>query len=186
VRDLHDGVQQRLLHTVVTLKLARRELERGGENPAELVDEALANAQQATDELRELAHGILPSVLTDGGLRAGVRALASRMPVPVSMEVAVDRLPLAVEATAYFTVAEALTNVVKHARADRATVRADVADGHLRVEVADDGVGGAQSGGTGLVGLLDRLATLDGTLQVESSPGGGTRLTALIPLASEA
>jgi signal transduction histidine kinase len=184
VRDLHDGAQQRLVHTVVTLKLARRALEREDADPADLVDEALANAERTMDELRELAHGILPSVLTDGGLRAGVRALASRMPVPVRMDVAVDRLPLPVEATAYFTVAEALTNVVKHARADRATVHASLEDGQLHVEVTDDGIGGAQSDGTGLVGLRDRLAAVDGTLQVQSSSGAGTCITARIPVPS--
>jgi signal transduction histidine kinase len=184
VRDLHDGAQQRLLHAVVTLKLARRAIDRDDGDPAELIEEALESAQQATDELRELAHGILPSVLTDGGLRAGVRALASRMPVPVTMEVTVDRLPLPIEATAYFTVAEALTNVVKHARADRATVRANLADGHVRVEVTDDGIGGARCDGTGLVGLRDRLAALDGTLLVDSRPDDGTQITALIPLPS--
>jgi signal transduction histidine kinase len=146
------------------------------------VQEALASAQQATDELRELAHGILPSILTDGGLRAGVRALASRMPVPVSVDVIDGRLPLAVEATAYFTVAEALTNVVKHARADGATVRARVLDDRLHVEVTDDGIGGARTDGTGLVGLRDRLAALDGALQVEPGPASGTRITVLIPL----
>jgi signal transduction histidine kinase len=186
VRDLHDGAQQRLMHTVVTLKLAARALDHDDARAAEHVQEALASAQQATDELRELAHGILPSILTDGGLRAGVRALASRMPVPVSMDVIDGRLPLAVEATAYFTVAEALTNVVKHARAGGATVRARVADDRLQVDVTDDGIGGARMDGTGLVGLRDRLAALDGTLQVEPGPTGGTRITALIPLPAAA
>ena len=117
VRDLHDGAQQRLVHTVITLKLARRALaERARDAPA-LLTEALDHAEQATAELRELAHGILPAVLTQGGLRAGVDALASRMPVPVENDVSVGRLPAAIEATAYFVVAEALTNVAKHARA---------------------------------------------------------------------
>jgi signal transduction histidine kinase len=182
VRDLHDGAQQRLMHIVVTLKLAARAIARDDAGAGGLLQEALASAQQATDELRELAHGILPSILTDGGLRAGVRAIASRMPVPVRMDVIDGRLPLAVEATAYFTVAEALTNVVKHARADGATVRAHVVDDQLQVEVGDDGIGGARMDGTGLVGLRDRLAALDGTLQVESGPADGTRITALIPL----
>jgi signal transduction histidine kinase len=182
VRDLHDGAQQRLMHIVVTHKLAGRAIDRDDAGAGGLVQEALASAQQATDELRELAHGILPSILTDGGLRAGVRAIASRMPVPVSMDVIDGRLPLAVEATAYFTVAEALTNVVKHARAGGATVRAHVVDDQLQVEVGDDGIGGARVDGTGLIGLRDRLAALDGTLQVESGSADGTRITALIPL----
>jgi signal transduction histidine kinase len=182
VRDLHDGAQQRLVHTVVTLKLARRALERYGEGAAELVDEPLDQAQAATDELRELAHGILPSALTHGGLRAGVRALASRMSTPVEIDVFQDRLPLPFEATAYFVVAEALTNVAKHSHARRATVTARLDDRAMQVEVCDDGVGGAQADGTGLVGLSDRLAVLDGSLRVESPPGGGTLIAASIPV----
>ena len=117
VRDLHDGAQQRLVHTVITLKLARQALERGDDAALDHVTAALDNAQATTAELRELAHGIMPSALTRGGLHAGVEALASRMPVPVENGVEVERLPGPVEATAYFIVAEALTNVAKHARA---------------------------------------------------------------------
>jgi signal transduction histidine kinase len=182
VRDLHDGAQQRLVHTVVTLKLARGLLD-GGEAGA-LVDEALVNAQRANEELRELAHGILPSVLTHGGLRAGVDALASRMPVPVETDIPSTRLAPHVEATAYFVIAEALTNVVKHARASRAWVRATVGDRRLDVKVDDDGVGGARPDGTGLLGLQDRLGALDGRLRVESRLGGGTRIAAEIPVPS--
>ena len=109
-------------------------------------------------------------------------SLASRMPVPVENDVCVDRLAPAVEATAYFVIAEALTNVAKHARAERADVGARVEDGMLRVDVRDDGVGGARSGGPGLLGLADRLAALDGRLTVDSAPGAGTRVTADIPL----
>jgi signal transduction histidine kinase len=144
VRDLHDGAQQRLVHTVVTLKLAQRAYEQGEENAAELVAEALEQAEHATEELQELAHGILPAVLIRGGLGAGVESLASRMAVPVDTEVSVGRLPAAVEATAYFVVAECLTNVAKHARAaEHAAVAARIDKGTLRVEVRDDGVGGA-------------------------------------------
>lgn len=182
VRDLHDGAQQRLIHTIVTLKLARSALQRGHQDASALVDEALQHAQSATEELRELAHGILPSILAHGGLRAGVRALASRMAIPVETDISVDHLPGAVEATAYFTVAEALTNVAKHSRADRARVRAALEDHMLRVEVRDNGVGGAQAHGTGLIGLNDRLAALDGDLRVESPAGGGTVITASIPI----
>ena len=145
--------------------------------------EALDHAEQATAELRELAHGILPAVLTQGGLRAGVDALASRMPVPVENDVSVGRLPAAVEATAYFVVAEALTNVAKHARAGRATVAARVEDDTLRVLVRDDGVGGARPDGSGLLGLADRLAVLDGRLLIESPADGGTLVAAHIPVA---
>jgi signal transduction histidine kinase/ketosteroid isomerase-like protein len=182
VRDLHDGAQQRLVHTVLTLKLARRAVQNEQEAAAALLSEALDHAEQATAELRELAHGILPAVLTQGGLRAGVDALASRMPVPVENGVSVGRLPAAVEATAYFVVAEALTNVAKHARAERAEVTARVEDDTLVVHVRDDGVGGAQRNGSGLTGLTDRLAALDGQLRVESPVHRGTVVAATIPL----
>jgi signal transduction histidine kinase len=182
VRDLHDGAQQRLVHTVITLKLARQALAKGAENGPLLIQEALGNAERANAEVRELAHGILPAVLTHGGLRAGIDALSSRTPVPVEIDVSVDRLPAPVEATAYFVVAEALTNVAKHASAGHVEVVAQIDDATLHVEVRDDGVGGASPDGSGLVGLADRLAVLDGRLEVDSPPGGGTRLTAAIPL----
>jgi signal transduction histidine kinase len=182
VRDLHDGAQQRLVHTIITLKLARRAFESEEADGPALLTEALDHAEQATAELRELAHGILPAVLTGGGLRAGVDALASRMPVPVDNGVSVGRLPAAVEATAYFVVAESLTNVAKHARAKGAAVMARVEDGTLRVQVRDDGVGGARRDGSGLLGLADRLAALDGRLRVKSPTDGGTLIVADIPL----
>jgi signal transduction histidine kinase len=186
VRDLHDGAQQRLVHTVITLKLARQALERGDDAALGHVTAALDNAQETTVELRELAHGILPSALTRGGLHAGVEALASRMPVPVDNEVAVGRLPAAVEATAYFVVAEALTNVAKHAQAGHAAVEARVEQDILVLHVRDDGVGGARLDGSGIVGLRDRLAVLDGRLRVESPADGGTLVDAAIPLVSGA
>jgi signal transduction histidine kinase len=182
VRDLHDGAQQRLVHTVITLKLAQRAVENEDKDSPALLTEALGNAEQAMAELRELAHGILPAALTQGGLRAGVDALASRMPVPVENGVSVDRLPSAVEATAYFVVAEALTNVAKHAHARHAEVTARIVDRILGVQVRDDGVGGARADGSGLLGLTDRLAALDGQLRVESPANGGTLVTAAIPL----
>jgi GAF domain-containing protein/ketosteroid isomerase-like protein len=185
VRDLHDGAQQRLVHTVITLNLAQQALEQGSERARVLLDESIDHARRATAEVRELAHGILPSALTHGGLRAGVDALSSRMPVPVAREVSVERLPSAVEATAYFVVAEALTNVAKHARAEHAEVRARVEHDVLRVQVRDDGVGGARPEGSGLVGLADRLAALDGRLEIESPAEGGTLVAATIPLAGE-
>ena len=133
--------------------------------------------------MRELAHGILPAVLTQGGLRAGVAALASRMPMPVETDVSVGRLPAAVEATAYFVVAEALTNIAKHAHARRAEVTARIDDGTVQLQIRDDGVGGAMRGaGSGLVGLADRLAALDGQLRVDSPADGGTLVAANIPL----
>jgi signal transduction histidine kinase len=183
VRDLHDGAQQRLVHTVITLKLTRRAIQHH-QDPAPLVDEALQHAEQANTELRELAHGILPVALTRGGLRAGVEALAERADIPVATDVAVERLPAALEATAYFFVAEALTNVAKHAHASAAEVNVSIDDGTLRMDVRDDGVGGARHDGAGLLGLEDRLAAHDGRLRVDSPPGGGTRLRALLPLQS--
>jgi PAS domain S-box-containing protein len=182
VRDLHDGAQQRLVHTVITLKLACRALDATDHAASALVAQALDQAQQANVELRELAHGILPGVLTRGGLRAGVDALASRTPVPVEVAVCADRLPAAVEATAYFVVAEALTNVAKHAHARRAVVSARLERSALRVQVRDDGVGGAQPDGSGLLGLADRLACVDGRLRVETPANGGTLVAAEIPL----
>jgi signal transduction histidine kinase len=182
VRDLHDGAQQRMVHTIVTLKLAHHALQAGEEGASELAAEALDQAERANVELRELAYGILPSVLTRGGLRAGVESLASRMQLPVELDVPVGRLPPAVEATAYFVVAEALTNVAKHASAQSAAITARVETGTLRVDVRDDGVGGARPDGSGLTGLADRLAVLDGRLRVDSPTGGGTLVAAAIPL----
>jgi GAF domain-containing protein len=184
VRDLHDGAQQRLVHSVVTLKMAHRALER--EQPGlALVAESLEQAERAIVELHELAHGILPAVLTRGGLVVAVEALASRAPVPVEVAASVERLPAPVEATAYFVVAEALTNVAKHAHATRAAVRAYVEGGMLRLEVRDDGDGGARLDGSGLVGLADRLAAHDGRLRVESPAEGGTLVRADIPVRAE-
>jgi len=183
-RDLHDGAQQRLVHTVIVQQLALRALRNGDANVGELMAEALQHAEQANFELSELAHGILPSVLTREGLRAGVRALVSRMSLPVSVDVPVERLPAGVEATAYFVVSEALTNVVKHAQADRAAVVARVDRGVLQIEVCDEGLGGAHlRDSTGLHGLEDRVSALDGHLVVESPPGQGTRVSAELPLA---
>jgi GAF domain-containing protein len=182
-RDLHDGAQQRLVHAVIALKLALRALSNAAPNAGELVAEALRHAELANSELRELAHGILPAALTRGGLRSGIDALVTRVSLPVSIDVSVERLPAAVEATAYFIISEALTNVVKHARAAGARVTARVERGELRVEVRDDGVGGARSGdNTGLGGLADRVSALDGRLELESPAGAGTRVCALLPV----
>jgi signal transduction histidine kinase len=182
VRDLHDGAQQRLVHTIFTLKLAHGALQNEEEDLPALLTEALDHAEHATDELRARAHGILPGALTHGGLRAAVGTLASRMPVPVEIDVSVGRLPAAVEATAYFVVAEALTNVAKHAHAGRAEVMARIEHGMLAVQVQDDGVGGARPDGSGLIGLADRLAALDGKLRVDSPADSGTLVAAAIPL----
>ena len=182
-RDLHDGAQQRLVHAVIVQKLALRALSNGEANASDLVAEALRYTEQANDELRELAHGILPAALIRGGLQAGIEALVSRIPLPVRVDVPAERLSAGVEATAYFVVSEALTNVVKHARAASARVTARVERGELRVEVRDDGVGGARGGHlTGLGGLEDRVSALDGRLVLESPPSGGTRVCALLPV----
>jgi signal transduction histidine kinase len=183
VRDLHDGAQQRLVHTIVALKLAQRALRQQDERAELLIAEALGHAEKSNEELRELAHGILPSVLTRGGLPGAVRALTTRLHLPVELEIASERVQADVEASAYFIVAEALTNVAKHAHAERAGVRTSIADPVLRVEVADDGVGGADPGrGSGLRGLADRVASLNGKLAIDSPPGAGTRVRAEIPL----
>jgi PAS domain S-box-containing protein len=184
VRDLHDGAQQRLVYTVVTMKMTREALDSDPETAPPLLDEALDHCEKAMAELRELAHGILPAVLTRGGLRAGVEALASRVSLPVELDVPIERLPPAVEATAYFVAAEALTNVAKHARATQVSVTTRVEGDALHVSVRDDGVGGARPGGTGLLGLGDRLAAHDGRLRVESPAEGGTLVTATIPLST--
>ncbi len=172
------------MHAVIVLQLALRALSTADANAEELVAEALRHAEQANAELRELAHGILPAALTRGGLRAGVEALVSRVSLPVSVDVTVERLPAGVEATAYFVISEALTNVVKHAQAAGASVTARVECGELRVAVRDDGVGGARGGhGTGWGGLEDRVSALDGRLVVESPAGGGTWVCARLPVA---
>jgi signal transduction histidine kinase len=182
VRDLHDGAQQRLVHTVVTLKLARSALHRDREDASALVDEALQHTETATNELQELSRGILPAILTVRGLRAAVAAIASRMSIPVEIDISVDRLPAPVEATAYFIVAEALTNVAKHSHADRAMVVARLEGHALQLEVRDNGIGGVRADGPGLVGLNDRLAALDGHLRIHSLTDGGTTITASIPV----
>jgi signal transduction histidine kinase len=184
-RDLHDGAQQRLVALGLDLRLARTKLDSDPATTAELLDASIAELSQATDELRELARGIHPAVLTDRGLGPALEALATRAPLPVEVaSVPDERLPEAVETAAYFVVAEALTNVAKYANATHAAVSVERANGSLRVEVADDGVGGADpAAGTGLRGLADRVAALDGRLQVSSPSGSGTVVRAEVPCA---
>jgi signal transduction histidine kinase len=182
-RDLHDGAQARLVSTVMTLRLARQELDDATGPVVELVREALAHAEGANSELRELAHGILPVALSRGGLRAGIDALVERVHLRVSVDVLPERLPAALEATAYFIVAEALTNVVRHARARRAQIAAALDGGALRLQIRDDGVGGARSdGSSGLLGLRDRVAAVNGELRVDSPRGEGTMVVATLPV----
>jgi PAS domain S-box-containing protein len=183
VRDLHDGAQQRLVHTIVTLKLAQLAVHANRSDADVLLAEALGNAERAMAELRELAHGILPSVLTRG-LRAGVNSIVSRLDLPVEVDVSSERLPPDIEASAYFIAAEALTNVVKHARATQATVWAAADHRVLTLEVRDDGVGGANPDGHGLMGIADRVDALGGRLRIESTDGDGTVLAAQLPLST--
>jgi PAS domain S-box-containing protein len=186
VRDLHDGAQQRLVHTIVTLKLAQRAFENGdGDgNVQALVGEALEQAERSNTELRELAHGILPPALTRGGLRAGVDTLVQRIDLPVEIEIPDGRFPAEIEASAYFVIAEALTNVMKHAHAKSAKVMASVKERSLCIEVRDDGIGGADADGHGLVGVNDRVSALGGRLEVKSPAGDGTLLSATLPLSA--
>jgi PAS domain S-box-containing protein len=182
-RNLHDGAQQRLVSLSVSLRLAESALSDDPTRAAPVLAAAREELAHALEELRELARGIHPAVLTDRGLGPAVEALAARSPVPVELELSMASLPEAVEAAAYYVVAEALTNVAKYARASSAHVRIAREDGVVVVTVADDGVGGADpSAGSGLRGLADRVAALDGTLQVESPNGTGTLVRASIPL----
>ena len=182
-RDLHDGAQQRLLAMALSLRMASDELEDSTDPIARRVlEEAAADAMVAVGELRELAQGIHPAVLTEQGLRAAIEVLTERAPVAVTLDVPDDRYPAAVEATAYFVVSEALSNIVKHAHATRASVRARREGSTLVVEVTDDGAGGAaEEGGTGLRGLNDRVVALGGRLDIHSPLGRGTRLKIELP-----
>ncbi|MDA0158708.1 GAF domain-containing protein [Solirubrobacter ginsenosidimutans] len=182
-RDLHDGAQQRLVHSIVTLKLAQRVHREDPELSASLLAEALDHAEQGNVELRELAHGILPAVLTRGGLADAIDSLVARLALPIHVEVPRTRLPPEIESSAYFIVAEALTNVVKHAHAATAGVIATLSSGTLTVEVRDDGVGGADPDGYGLLGIADRAAALGGRMRIDSPAGAGTVLTVALPLA---
>jgi len=183
-RDLHDGAQSRLVGLALLLRSARRRAA-ADEELAALLDRAQEELQTSLGELRELARGIHPAVLTEHGLAPALEGLVSRVRVPVTVEADPgERLPGPVESAAYFVVSEALANVAKYARASQATVRVRREDGRVVVDVIDDGVGGADAArGSGLRGLVDRVAALDGTLSLDSPPGRGTRLHAEIPCA---
>jgi signal transduction histidine kinase len=179
-RDLHDGAQQRLLAISNFLTVARK---KAGDDAAPLLDLAAQELTAANAELRELARGLYPVALAERGLRGALESLTAGCAVPVELEVPDLELPERVALAAYFLVCESLTNVVRYAGASTARVRADVDDGALRIEVSDDGVGGADpADGTGLRGLADRLQILGGSLDVASPAGAGTRITARIPL----
>jgi signal transduction histidine kinase len=185
-RDLHDGAQQRLVALALELKSAQRRLGENGDPEIEaLLSASAEEVQVAVEELRELAGGIHPGILTQGGLTVALGALAGKAPLPVTVDADLERLRPELEATAYFVASEALTNVSKHARASSALVTASVANGTLVIEVSDDGVGGAAAdGGTGLRGLADRVEAQGGRLHVVSPAGGGTRVSAEIPCGS--
>jgi signal transduction histidine kinase len=182
-RDLHDGAQQRLISLSLELQVARRALGDGGDRVVRRsLDRASEEALAALAELRDLALGIHPLILTEGGLGEAVESLADRTSVDVAVDIGPERYSPAVEGAAYFVISEALANVTKYAKATKATVRVRGLDDHLSIEIDDDGIGGADPGcGSGLRGLADRLAALDGTIAIDSPTGGGTRISAQIP-----
>jgi len=184
-RDLHDGAQQRMVAVALTLGVAEARLATDPASAALLIAQAREDAQLAVKELREIARGIHPALLSDRGLCPALEALAARAPVPVEVTGGpIDDLGEAVEAAAYFVTAEALTNVAKYAQANAAFVHVSIEDECLHVQIRDDGVGGAEPcPGGGLDGLRDRVDALEGRFEVDSPPGGGTTVSVRIPLA---
>ena len=182
-RNLHDGAQQRLVSLAVQLRLIKASLRKDPASAEALVEEADAELDQALGELRELARGIHPAVLTERGLATALHALAERAPIPIELtQIPEARLPGSVEAAIYYVVAEAITNVAKYAQATRATVEVERSNGFATAVVTDDGVGGAEPvPGSGLAGLADRVEALGGRLQIDSPAGRGTQLSAEIP-----
>jgi signal transduction histidine kinase len=188
-RDLHDGAQQRLVSLTLALRMANLKLgDDADPDVRRSLEEASEEARSALAELRELARGIHPQILTEAGLGPAIESIADRSSIPVTVEGATtERFSPAVEGTAYFVVSEALTNIVKYANANRAIVRIGREEARLTIEVSDDGIGGADpANGSGLRGLVDRLAVIDGGLEIVSPRGGGTRLLAFIPTAAPA
>jgi PAS domain S-box-containing protein len=185
-RDLHDGAQQRLVATLISLQLAEQRWESAPQRARELVGQALDDARRGLEDLRALAAGLHPALLTQHGLAAAVRALADRLPIPVEIDVPGVRLSPALEAGLYFFCSEALTNVVKHAHATCAWIRLwlEVPADQCVIEVQDDGIGGARPGPetSGLIGLSDRIGALGGTLDIISPPSRGTVLRAVVPI----
>ena len=184
-RNLHDGAQQRLVSLALNLRIARSKLHEDPGGADTLLADAGDELNSALEELRELARGLHPAVLSERGLRTAIESLALRAPVPVELgALPEERLPEAIELAAYFVISEALTNVAKYADAAQATVSVERLNGRVVVAVADDGVGGADPGrGSGLRGLADRMAVLEGRLEVKSEPGRGTTVKASIPCA---
>jgi signal transduction histidine kinase len=184
-RDLHDGAQQQLVAALIALQLADQRFDSDPVAARQLLQEALAHTRDGLSDLRQLAAGVHPAVLTTRGLHAAVDALAQRSPLPVDLDAPDRRYPPYIESAAYFVVAEALTNAVKHAHAARAAVRLRERPGALDVDVTDDGCGGADRNGSGLQGLIDRVEALGGSVEIDSPAGCGTRLHACLPLAGE-
>ena len=186
-RDLHDGAQQRLVTTLINLQLAELKWESAPERARELVGLAIRDAKHGMEDLREIASGIHPAILTQRGLAVAISSLTTALPISVQLDVPGSRLPAPVEATVYFFCSEALTNVVKHAHATSAWVRVELTDDRCVAEVGDDGIGGAQprSETSGLNGLRDRIGALNGTMDITSPATGGTVLTASVPLRSD-
>lgn len=182
-RDLHDGAQQRLVKLSMDLGMAKEKMETDPEAAQALINEAHEEAKRAMAEIRNLARGIHPAVLTDRGLDAAVSALAGRSPVPVTVDIETEgRLPDAVETAAYFIVAEALTNITRHSNATEASITIRRLEDFLSIDIIDNGTGGADaSKGTGLTGMLDRATALDGTLTIDSPAGGPTRIHVELP-----
>jgi PAS domain S-box-containing protein len=183
-RDLHDGAQQQFVNTIINLQLAQQKWSSAPQQARELLDRALSEAQAGIGELRQIAAGLHPAILTHRGLAAALDALAARLPIPVKLDVTGHRLPEALEASIYFFCSEALTNVVKHARASSAWVRVACEGDRCTIEVRDDGIGGAEprQDTSGLIGLHDRIGALGGAMQVSSPASSGTTLRAWIPL----
>src|SRR5438309_2095869 len=182
-RNLHDGAQQRLVSLALTIRLARRQLDSNAETAAVSLERAAGELDLALEELRELARGLHPAALTEQGLGPALAGVAKRLAIDVELSTPDDRLPENIEATAYYIVSEALTNVAKHAEATKAKVDMTVAGKALKFEVTDDGRGGADpSAGSGILGLRDRAEAVGGTLFVISPPGKGTIVTAQLPL----
>jgi len=183
-RDLHDGAQQRLIALALELRLARARLKDDPQKAEELLAGAEEELGRAIDDLRELARGIHPAVLTDRGLQPALESLVGKSTVPVELTMLEDRLPAGVESAAYCVVAEALSNASRHSGASHCRVTIARDNGHALVEVKDDGVGGADpTSGNGLRALADRVSALDGSLELVSAPGEGTIVYAEIPCA---
>ena len=182
-RDLHDGAQQRLVAAIIGLQMAEQRWDSAPQRARELVGRALGDARQGLDDLRALAAGLHPAILTQYGLASAFRTLADQVPIPVEIDVPSIRLPALIEASLYFFCSEALTNIVKHAHATRAWIRLEVGADRYVAEVRDDGIGGAgpRPETSGLIGLSDRIGALGGTVDIISPPSGGTLLRAAIP-----